>query len=100
MDIKEFLLARIAEDEEMADTFHEKYCGWCLHQGPGFNEDGCICGHPQKLIRECTAKRAIIDAFDPEAPFNDPYVGHPLLGMLAAVYSDHPDYQPEWALNG
>jgi hypothetical protein len=70
---------------------------------------------PARILAECAAKRAIIKQADEatsdryawigeycvgdkeraEAYATDP--GKLILEALAAVYSDHPDYQQEWA---
>ena len=86
MDIKEFLLARIAEDEAAADVLPDETLG-CV-------ECGFIDG--KRVHAEFAAKRAIIAAHDPDNYETDPYVGEPLLRTLAAVYSDHSDYRQEW----
>lgn len=95
MNITDFLLARIEEDEKRAN-----YYGMALGTA--------------RVLAECAAKRAIVgmhkrlpdptgdEAGDlcsmctetgPEAQ------GYPCwtLGALTAVYKDHPDYQEEWA---
>ena len=109
MDLKTFLLARIAEDEDRnnPDPDPSGSCDY-LH---GVHYDSA------RVLAECAAKRAIIEL---HAPISLPGVkgkeaGCPLCGnyergygwetagpcgtlrALAAVYADHPDYQPEWA---
>lgn len=54
---------------------------------------------PARVLREIAAKRAILE-LHAEAGMGD--CAHssdpcPTLRHLAAVYADHPDYQPEWA---
>ena len=83
--ITEFLLARIAEDEEAARQF------------PGAAD--------LRVLRECAAKRAIIEHCRTlEAKvFNDDLWNvdehDDILQSLAAVYSDHPDYRSEWSMS-
>lgn len=84
MNITEFLELRIIEDEAEA----RKYRNY---------ED------PARLLCECTAKRRIIaecQAIDNEAADAQflTYGTDRILGFLAAVYKDHPDYQEEWAV--
>ena len=71
-----------------------------------------VAGHvmrhdPARVLREVEAKRAIVAAYSEHADLDiaDPEpeyaYGHAAgLGFAvrqaAAVYSDHPDYQPEW----
>ena len=105
MNITDFLLARIEEDESRA-----AYYGLALGTG--------------RVLAECTAKRAIIEAHPPvdysgmgmtspdacvvcgiEVGMSDwEYAKGSFpcdtLRALAAIYKDHPDYQQEWALNG
>lgn len=66
MNITEFLLARIAEDEKRAN-----YYGMALGT--------------DRVLAECAAKRAITVYSPPKT-----------LQYLAAVYKDHPDYRKEW----
>ncbi|MCC3277482.1 DUF6221 family protein [Arthrobacter sp. zg-Y20] len=90
MSVREFLLARIAEDEEQAEVC--RVMGWVPAKKYGLTAVG-----PDRLLAECAAKRTIVEAFDPEAPDLDPYVGRDVMQMMASVYSDHPDYRTEWA---
>jgi hypothetical protein len=103
----EFLLARIAEDEDRAkyETPHWADCDHFRY----FSEGGlpCTCMLGNRLLAECEAKRRIIDLhgdamardpFDPDvcAYCND--APHPCLTLrlLTLPYADHPDYQQEW----
>lgn len=136
MDIKEFLLARIAEDEAAAGAkpvvdlpvtrVHHPHS---IEEVPGyvlpmtietFAHDRLEAGtmeasftpNPARVLRECAAKRTIVAYFELEAekmadPRKRQAASEPewwlmraaerTLHSLAAVYSDHPDYQPEWA---
>jgi hypothetical protein len=72
---------------------------------------GHIARHdPARVLREVEAKRAILAVVVPEIKGMDQQIisewgdsrdeidAHlPLLRIMAAVYSDHPDYQQEWA---
>jgi hypothetical protein len=57
---------------------------------------------PARVLREVAAKRAIV-ALAGTPDDDDPYYGgwdtvmELVLRNLAAVWSDHPDYRPEWA---
>ena len=83
MNITDFLLARIAEDELRAN-----YYGMALGTG--------------RVLAECAAKRAIVtecraDHEDAMASNNDvTEVASAVLYALAAVYKDHPEYQEDW----
>lgn len=87
--IKDFLLARIAEDEAALGDLSPDGTLGCV-------ECGFIDG--RRILAEIAAKRAIIAAHDPDDYQTDLYVSEPLLCTLAAVYSDHPDYRQEWAV--
>lgn len=61
---------------------------------------------PARVLAECAAKRAIIAEYDgltfeQRKTFDawEPYrsVMRNVLAQMAAVYKDHPDYEPEWA---
>jgi hypothetical protein len=152
MTLTEFLLARIAEDEDLARRVHET--GWPRHiavvpesdaaeasvsigtYGPKDNfrvwqkdhatefgwtihESGGIAWDPDRALRECEAKRRIVERHTQKAGANLPR--HPIcaecggsdwrpeggvlqpfpwvmpwpchtLRALAEVYADHPDY--------
>lgn len=89
LSITEFLLARIAEDEAAAQPF------------PGAAD--------QRALRECAAKRAIIGLADDVETIDDALMietaswkwetSDKILRALAAVYSDHPDYQSVWSMS-
>jgi hypothetical protein len=120
--ITEFLLARIAEDEadardrSMSAPIH--YPG-CYYYNYSLDANRfCDCDEDgdstKRVLAECAAKRAIIEQHresrffarhqgcvvcrtgsGPLLPVEYPC---PTVRALAAVYKDHPDYQPEWAL--
>ena len=111
MDIRDFLLARIAEEE----TYAYHALGLLGMENPwwtGVALKSCfpdlsradalhIEQHsPRRVMADCAARRAIVEAFDPDMPDLDPYVGRDVVAILAAVYADHPDYQQEWAQKG
>ncbi|MDQ5861286.1 MAG: DUF6221 family protein [Actinomycetota bacterium] len=142
MNITEFLLARIAEDEAVAkaaspgpwiwegdasedESFLYGPNGSSILSAYGMHSQGFlersegdadqIARHdPARVLAECTAKRAILlehpmtmthwwpemvetdvcetcgDGVTVEWPC-------PTIAALSAVYTDHPDYQQEWA---
>ena len=112
MSITEFLEARVAEDERNAEAWSKKLADDMPI--PSSLLGGIV--NPARVLAECAAKRAIIkqaeeassdrygvineycvgDKERAEAYATDP--GKLILEALAAVYSDHPDYQQEWAL--
>jgi hypothetical protein len=118
MDLVEFLTARLAEDEHRAQ--------YALSRGPIAADDPMFGGMwyglwahttrhlPARVLREVGAMRAIIEAADeasmldssvdldrrvgPRDMDTEPLVGDVILRALAAVYADHDDYNPEWAI--
>ena len=107
MTITEFLLARIADDED---------------EMQGLPHFGCVEGDsdpvgmihsarcPNRVLAECAAKRRIIEGYiEFDAAYPDSPVWHGcgddcefkaiewVLAHLASVYADHPDFDPAWA---
>lgn len=103
--LTDFLLARIAEDEEVAQPggLSEDSNAWHAPDGAWY---------PSRVLAECEAKRRIIEMH----PQTRQYVDDRTLGdgeprivdlgldlpaellVLASVYADHPDYRQEWRL--
>ncbi|MDQ0619393.1 DUF6221 family protein [Arthrobacter globiformis] len=58
---------------------------------------------PARVLAECAAKREILDECADVLShggweYSDtPDLAQSILGSLAAVYADHPEYQQEWA---
>lgn len=114
MTLTEFLEARIAEDEAVADRMHRWDCGIIVvHEDLELSDAlGCDCGLPARVLRECEAKRKLIDEIveyeaNQDFEHGDGYssaseilaraVQFDAIRVLASIYSDHPDYNPEWA---
>ena len=111
-DLVSFLTARLDEDEKIASVLAGDKWGWPQPQ-PGFADH--VARHsPARVLREVEAKRAIVALHEPlpssygepsvcPSCWPQPWIGtHPLapcptMRNLAAVYSDHPDYDPEWS---
>ena len=111
MNIADFLLARIQEDEARAGS------GWARLGDMRWEVDnyGQNFLTPTAVKAECAAKRAIMEhaiaASDDRATVveegclgepdkSDAYASDPgllIIRALAAVYKDHPDYRPEWS---
>ena len=111
-DLTAFLSARLDEAEAAANEIHRPcVCGSVDRDGE-FDPDPiwCSCDYPARVLRDVKAKRKILAEYKPAARFDGP--GEPEyaygwaegLGMavraLAAVYSDHEDYRPEWQPEG
>lgn len=127
MTITEFLLARIAEDEEVAKrAAHLKVAGplhkW--HPNSAFLTSVDMLDraervhiarhHPARVLAECEAKRRIVEREDRrlrerwrersdehhmtfEEWFQPPF--GVTLRDLASIYADHPDYDPSWRVS-
>ena len=85
MTITEFLQARISADEAAAkvDAGEMRMSSVSIQ----FDCETQQRFTPARVLAECAAKRAIIAALP---------ASWTMLRALAAVYSDHPDYDPEW----
>lgn len=120
--IVEFLLARIDGDE----VRREEIIARDTARFGGVPQYRNVPGAPDRISRECAAKRAIVEAHHPDRPLENwywldrkcaecgetwhewvphrqptdigPEKGCRTLRTLAAVYSDHPDYRQEWAV--
>lgn len=85
LTLTEFLLARIAEDRARANADIE-----ALSWSPSGHINGeAVLQQARRTRAECKAKRRIV-----EGCVESQYGW--ILGTLAAVYDDHPDYREEW----
>lgn len=125
MNITEFLLARIDDDENMARCaghgcgyLHEHNAGWveidlpAEHNArPSYEMWFIKTMNPDRVLAECESKRQIIeehgDGRSPTAIYSEPYcrtcsddtvVTLPCrtLKALAQPYADHADFDPKW----
>jgi hypothetical protein len=97
MTLTEFLLARVAEDEEWARWVgaaqdSERSRGVAFVSSLGSSS----VTSAGRVLAECEAKRRIVGlATLPERQsFSSPWVD--ALMALALPYADHPDYREEW----
>lgn len=122
MNITEFLLARISEDEAAAnavDLLSSEMETISTHYLPEF-ADYMLRWQPNSIRAECAAKRAILEMHSPadyrgigmESPNACNICGKDTgmhdwewdknsfpcntIKALAAVYADHPEYDPAW----
>jgi hypothetical protein len=126
MKITELLLARIEEDEAASQQPRGRHwttnsCyeiedenGKCVLEvgfEGGYDFEGNVIEHfarhdPSRVLAECAAKRAILagrkrsdsSMADDEWSMGWSDANYDALHALAAVYKDHPDWRPEWAL--
>jgi hypothetical protein len=92
-----FLAARLDEDEAAAKA-------WLPFGNPDAAAREHIARHdPGRVLREVAAKRAILAVHWPCANSGHTWCGADheewpcrTVGHLAAVYSDHEGYRPEW----
>jgi uncharacterized protein (DUF1684 family) len=119
MTVVEFLEARVAEDELTAQAAVDSSPSWRVFYDyrdvkdadgyyvvqadgsyPSAEQAAHIARHdPARVLRECTAIRAVIAEVLRRAATDDdsdPYL-EDLVRELAAVYADHPDYDASWA---
>jgi hypothetical protein len=123
-DLPDFLLARIAEDEAVAQAATvgpwEVRPYWFTSNGRSWAtvpdivdeeidaEDGVHIARwdPARVLAECKAKRRIVTRYvraralvgkHPHAATADAALLH-VLTELALPYADHPDYRPEWRI--
>lgn len=119
-DLIAFLNARLGEYEATVNEIHRpRVCGSVDRDGE-FDPDPiwCSCDYPARALREVAAGRAILAEHGPANGGRDAGrcrvctaiahtgMGHtdarrfrapcPTLLFLAAIYSDHPDYDQEW----
>jgi hypothetical protein len=123
LTLTEFLTARLDEDEAMAKAADEDWAPSAAlprdthlvygleHAGFGLAYQGFALVHdPARVLREVAAKRAILmryadcltrteDAAYPNGVAMDQVREYDdfVLPNLAAIWSDHHDYRPEWA---
>lgn len=107
-DLSEFLLARIAEDEAVAQKaerarYEREGVHYALDSTPRF--DPLHSQVPVRLdltrvLAECEAKRRLIEAVVDKDPFDamgaESAYEVLILSHLALPYADHPDYRDEW----
>jgi Family of unknown function (DUF6221) len=86
-----FLRARLGEDEARATFRKQEPTTYA-----GFEMD------PDQVLREVEAVRAILDLYEAAAIHDDTSLGvatlRTVVKTIAAVYRDHPDYDPAWVM--
>lgn len=92
--IVDFLLARIAEDEVGA----KRHAVRAKIEVPG---ETLVWWErvAARVLAECEAKRRIVAEFTDSNLYTieSEYLEEGVLGALASVYADHPDFRPEWS---
>jgi Family of unknown function (DUF6221) len=120
MQLVEFILQRIDEDEAVArQAVDALVCGYPDYQTHVTTDTQRADRHverfgPTRVLAECAAKRAILDLHAPSTDHGsgyDPYCtgcwdeggqdGAPIypcrtVRILVPIYSDHPDYDEAW----
>jgi hypothetical protein len=91
MTLTDFLLARIAEDEDQARTFLADNHAALLGAGADFRE--LAVSFVVRVLAECEAKRRLIRWVQqwPLRPYPPSSIDG-VLELLALPYADHPDY--------
>lgn len=101
LTLTDFLLARIAEDEEKWTPFAGYIQPWTVRLD--FADSAAeVTIDPARVLAECEAKRATLREHA-IGPTGDCGVCSywseypcPTVRFVAAVYSDHPDFREEW----
>jgi Family of unknown function (DUF6221) len=99
-DVVAFLRARLDEDERLATLARpEFFTPECLAVFASAGDAAHVIRHyPARVLREVEAKRAILDLYEAAAIHDDTSLGvatlRTVVKTLAAVYRDHPDYDP------
>jgi hypothetical protein len=106
LTLSEFLLARIAEDEQRARDFEEHYArarngeygrGGSEWNAPTWHGAESIGFLPARVLAECEAKRQVVEDFTEGGNSEEEdNMLRWVVKVLAGVYSDHPDYRDEW----
>lgn len=109
LTLTDFLLARIAEDEALAQAAHRESMRG--HAGPGYARSIVawaaqakeVRGYeliermtPARVLAECEAKRRIVDVARYATEGSAGWGFRRILLDLATVYADHPDFRKEW----
>ena len=120
MTITEFLLARIAEDEQGAQAATGHRVNWLrmcdsIAERTDADVGLFVNDHdPTRVLAECEAKRRIVTLMGyvreswenthsgqgrvmwPDINRREKHHALTILELLAAVHADHPDYREEW----
>ena len=105
MNLTEFLLARIAEDDAAArvepdgystdgEQWHIAACGYrMLEMG-----EPCCCGVRTRVLAECASKRRVVELHPDMLGWCQgcAHESHPCRTLLALAqpYANHPDFDP------
>lgn len=106
MRIEEFIEARLAEDESAARKAADfpydapSDAPWVsmqlrVRRGVAMTSDEHFARHdPARVLRQVAATRVALSWYLDD----DAVVMGPTIRAIAAIWSDHPDYRPEWAV--
>lgn len=83
MGIAEFVRARLDEDEREANVCLARW-----REGQGVSRQRW-----DRQLREVKAKRVALDWYEND----DDVVMYPTIRAIAAIYADHPDFDPAWS---
>ncbi len=121
MTIDEFIGARLDEDEQIARAAEHSEGSKDWHAAPAEQRDSpavntdvrttvtMVCGRassehiarhdPARVLRQCAALRAAVRHVETMiSPSQQIEAEGEVLYPIAAIWSDHPDFQQEWAL--
>lgn len=108
LTLTDFLLARIEDDEALAqDALERGFGGWEWLADAGINFEArthIVAWHPARVLAEAEAKRRIVERYRAIAEggggtaalaFHEQGLFEALT-FLATAYAGHPDYRDEW----
>jgi hypothetical protein len=101
-DLTDFLLERIAEEEQAAHLAAGLHTGDRLEGQPPLWVGHVAAWAPQRVLADCEARRRILAGCDEldgvldEYGVATPFRGEDVLRWLALPYSTHEQYRAEW----
>lgn len=106
MDLADFILERLADDEHTASTAYSLEGGPGLWLMAGPEGENLLMMTRERALREIEAKRSMVRAYQTAAQADTAegvragaYAAHSeTLVDLASVYMDHEDFDPRWGV--
>jgi len=101
--LTEFLLARIAEDQAVATLIQSAPPKWTMTVYPHDGEKIPVAAgpfDPARVLAECAVKRSVLELLIADSGDSRNAVRRgwavEIFHQYAAVYADHPDFDPAW----
>jgi Family of unknown function (DUF6221) len=96
VDLADFLLDRIAEDEAVAHAAERHWHGIRVESATSAEDEHVRRHGPARVLADCEARRRIVEQFSLTRTMTGSAFVTPLLRLLALPYADHPDHREEW----